>query len=669
MTARMWHFIIWFLASEASWACAPIPNYLRSCAFLGGHSQLDCWQVYYFVVKVMLEILDLFKCCINLVFLCYHVHLSRMEMSQSMPKEMYSCSKCNRSYSEPSELANHIGIHAVEMPSKSTQCKVSFTPSQELEVHESTHSDLKPIKCLRCSKSFTPSDEANCESHGKSHKGGRCYTCPHCSEKFHAGKAQEGHKKKNNAEKPLKCSYCDMRFRYTSQRDIHERVHTGDKPFKCTQCHKTFSMLFTLKNHVRIHTGEKPYRCLQCDANFTGKTSLTQHMRIHSGVYPYNCPYNCGKKFRTAASLKRHIVIHTGERPYQCSKCEKRFACKRDLNRHLAVIHCSKKSVMRNYTCTEKSLKCAFCNMKFRYKSQREQHEKLHRGVKPFECTECDKTFAKKFCLTRHLRVHTGEKPYHCPQCNACFAAATTLNQHMRIHNGEYPYNCPYCEKKFRVATTLMRHVFTHTGKNPHKCLQCDKQFASVTGLKRHGVVHSSERPHKCTVCGNSYKRISSLNLHKKVHVKEDHSTDESSTVTIVVQAVLWSWFAMQVCCCATIVQRWWRLNTEKSDQAICFQRHLFLMLRPCSLMGQGGEGVLAIPLEYYWQPVSLMESAMWHTQASPTWQSDMPRVTEKNNQRAAIGNFFKYFCKTLCLIMLINCNSTVNNGGYCLPF
>lgn len=68
---------------------------------------------------------------------------------------------------------------------------------------------------------------------------------------------------------------------------------------------------------------------------------------------------------------------------------------------------------------------------------------------------------------------------------------------------------------------------------------ECDKQFASVTGLKRHGVVHSSERPHKCTLCGNSYKRISSLNLHKKVHVEEDHSTDESSTVTIVVQAVL----------------------------------------------------------------------------------------------------------------------------------
>ena len=164
----------------------------------------------------MLEILYLFKCCGNLIFLCCHVYLSRMEMSQSMPKEMYSCSKCNRSYAEPSKLAHHMGIHADEGPSKSTQRKVSCTPSQELGVQESTHPDLKPIKCPQCNESFTPSDETNCESHEKSHKGARCYTCPHCSEKFHAGTAQEGHKKKPYAEKPLKGSYCDMRFRSTS---------------------------------------------------------------------------------------------------------------------------------------------------------------------------------------------------------------------------------------------------------------------------------------------------------------------------------------------------------------------------------------------------------------------------------------------------------------------
>lgn len=310
---------------------------------------------------------------------------------------------------------------------------------------------------------------------------------------------------------------------------------------------------------------------------------------------------------------------------------------KRDLNRHLAVIHSPKKSVRRNNTSTEKPLKCAFCDMKFRYKSQREQHEILHTGVKPFECTQCHKKFAKKSCLTRHLRVHTGEKPYHCPQCDARFAGSTTLNQHIRIHNGEYPYNCPCCEKKFRVATNLMRHVFTHTGKNPHKCPQCDKQFASVTELKKHGVVHSSERPYKCTVCGNSYKRISALNLHKKVHVKEGHSTDESSTVTIVVKAVLWKYRII------TQLNRWCTLEENRlwswsaMQVGYCDTIHVFLeasfshakTLQPNGT-GGGGEGGWPFPLSIIWQPVSLFGSALWTSQASTPWQGDIPRVTNK---------------------------------------
>ena len=272
--------------------------------------------------------------------------------------------------------------------------------------------------------------------------------------------------------------------------------------------------------------------------------------------------------------------------------------------------------------------------MKFRYKSQREQHEILHRGIKPFECTECGKKFAKKSCLTRHLRVHTGEKPYQCPQCNARFAGATTLNQHIRIHNGEYPYNCPYCEKKFRVATNLMRHVFTHTGKNPHKCLQCDKQFASVTELKKHGVVHSSERPYKCTVCGNSYKRISALNLHKKVHVKEDHSTDESSTVTVVVQAVLWSWFAKS----AIVAQQHKGHGGEESEASFSHAK---------ALMGQGGDR-WPFPLSITWQPVSLLGSALW-TQTSFTTMTMCPWWQRKIIK----GQPYRIF-KILCLIMLI---------------
>jgi uncharacterized Zn-finger protein len=52
----------------------------------------------------------------------------------------------------------------------------------------------------------------------------------------------------------------------------------------------------------------------------------------------YICPY-CGKKFSATSHLQGHLSIHTGVKEFSCTLCEKEYAYKYQLKKHLSVAH------------------------------------------------------------------------------------------------------------------------------------------------------------------------------------------------------------------------------------------------------------------------------------------------------------------------------------------
>ena len=144
-------------------------------------------------------------------------------------------------------------------------------------------------------------------------------------------------------------------------------------------------------------------------------------MRKHTGEKPFACPH-CEKKFATKSSLVKHIHTHTGEYCFTCPHCPRRFIWKEGLVAHV----------------------------------------RTHTGERPYACTYCSSTFAHLPVFKRHVRTHTGEKPYQCPHCPRGFAAKFSLDTHIRTHTGERPFSCPHCPHKFISKSGLNRHVTRH---------------------------------------------------------------------------------------------------------------------------------------------------------------------------------------------------------------
>ena len=65
--------------------------------------------------------------------------------------------------------------------------------------------------------------------------------------------------------------------------------------------------------------------------------------------------------------------------------------------------------------------------------------------------------------LKNHERFHKGEKPFACSQCEEGFHRRVSLNMHERSHTGDKQFACSYCDK------SLEQWKIEATWKDPHQ--------------------------------------------------------------------------------------------------------------------------------------------------------------------------------------------------------
>ncbi|XP_066458209.1 zinc finger protein 850-like [Eleutherodactylus coqui] len=152
---------------------------------------------------------------------------------------------------------------------------------------------------------------------------------------------------------------------------------------------------------------------------------------------------------------------------------------------------------------------------------RRQEHQRAHRGKKPYSCSECWKSFARKANLVEHQRTHTGEKPFSCSECGKCFTVKANLVTHQRRHTGQKPFSCRECGKCFTSKANLPAHQRSHTGLKPFSCSECGKCFSNKTNLVRHQRSHTGEKPFSCSECGKCFSNKSDLVIHQRIHTGE----------------------------------------------------------------------------------------------------------------------------------------------------
>ena len=169
----------------------------------------------------------------------------------------FSCPTCSESFKNDTSLRDHeIRIHGnrgkiVKCPYSG--CNKDFTNPAILRNHVRTHTDERPFSCPFCECKFKA--KFHMENHRKRHtKTENQFLCLHCAQTFNNPDALIEHGKECHEEnidtRYYDCQKCASKFQ--SQHLLNEHFNK-EHAYECEKCHLKFVTHFQLQCHEKTH--------------------------------------------------------------------------------------------------------------------------------------------------------------------------------------------------------------------------------------------------------------------------------------------------------------------------------------------------------------------------------------------------------------------------------
>ena len=406
---------------------------------------------------------------------------------------------------------------------------------------------------------------------------------------------------------------CAKSFSSKGNLTQHMQQHTRQRPFNCPECGKWFFSMHNVNRHVdTVHKKLKPFNCRICGKSFGETGSCNKHIdSVHRKLKQFSCT-KCGKSFARRENLDKHVTsIHKntkqkrrrstqhaaqnkdksksrtfyksykgnskGEiKPFSCLLCNKSFASKRTLTRHIDGFHQNQNS------------KCAMCLASF-HQSQIENHlwecqAKLPclsriveiktelRGTIPQDyngdtdiASEMSGSSSQQYNdaeISRESKLHNKmddrklqiaeplsdseineikpdilsqpdskdaidhiaqtAKQFKCSLYTEAFTVKRNLTKHMKQHTKKKSFSCPLCQKRFCTRSHVNRHIDTvHKKLRPFKCRICRKSFGEKGTCDKHFYsVHKQHRPFPCKSFAKGGTHYKHVGVHKNARPK-----------------------------------------------------------------------------------------------------------------------------------------------------
>jgi len=339
---------------------------------------------------------------------------SPSQVSKCRPREKkFFCDfpDCDKAYSRPCRLSEHLRSHTNERPFACTRdgCEKTFLRDTHLKRHISMqHDEIRDWIC----------------------------DWPGCDKGFTTGQHMRAHRQRHDKKAQFTCSGyddCEMVFRKQETLDRHvAQVHFNDAYYTCDQllsdlgrvCNKKFRQQHSLEKHKqREHQEDLRFFCTECNSMDPNDAVVQVGFKTHNDLqkhvkeaHPPKCDM-CDFVCATAGQLKAHIDIQhqdLDERrtiPCQESTCDRLFTKKGNMMVHYKSVHEEQKFVCGQYDISDSVIApdwdgSGACGHGFAAKASLEKHVRTQHLKLPIQLSESrEKRKQRKARMSERLQV------------------------------------------------------------------------------------------------------------------------------------------------------------------------------------------------------------------------------------------------------------------------
>ncbi|KAJ8336745.1 hypothetical protein SKAU_G00379650 [Synaphobranchus kaupii] len=397
-----------------------------------------------------------------------------------------------------SSPAPHRGEEDVPLAEKPPPCGATRTAVRK-------PSGTRGLSCVLCHLSLASRNQL--DVHLKCHDGERGFRCPRCGWAAEAWPAMERHwraHEKRRGGRPHRCRVCARAFRSAESRDAHQRRHARRKgdPARCARCLAWCRSEQERELHVRCHV-QGGFKCLHCGFTDQAWDNVHKHMLIqHKGLEDrkassdQNSSSNKCSQREAEPDSPRLQAAEAGPEDRRVPRKKRAKGWTKGGSQNGAGGGAAQGVASRGSTRARgrKEFCCSLCDRKFATKLSMRRHMGIHKGEKPHQCPHCHYSTRLKASLVQHLRVHTGEKPFKCSQCPYASIDGSSLRRHARTHTQEKPHHCQHCTYSSIQKKSLDLHVRRHHTGESFPCHLCRYSTPDRQLLHRHlSRNHSSD--------------------------------------------------------------------------------------------------------------------------------------------------------------------------------
>ena len=234
--------------------------------------------------------------------------------------------------------------------------------------------------------------------------------CVICNKSFKIQSSYEDHMEEHKVglgTKLIQCKICKLKFHYRTQLRKHLSTKGDSDSTLCSLCGESFNNRCELKIHKKVHNKDNklfakksfkkpigPQKCTHCDLVFESMNKKHLHMfHVHDQGAAF-CDI-CGHKCWGKSHLRKHVEVHNESLSFECQHCGKGFKSKRNLERHIQVVHTSD---------SNKKYQCNQCGKGFTTNQNLRNHMNIHLGLKPFKCEFCGSAYQNQSNLSAHKK-------------------------------------------------------------------------------------------------------------------------------------------------------------------------------------------------------------------------------------------------------------------------